>query len=73
MKIIVRYGPDRHELESINPPTVGSLKKNDTLRAIFAWGDNLRALIDGVEQPDALLVPEGTTVTMETACNTKAN
>jgi hypothetical protein len=72
MSITVKYGVDSHVLESINPPTIGSVKSNATLKAVLGFGDNVRALIDGVEQPNTLLVPFGSTVLLETACNEKA-
>jgi hypothetical protein len=72
MKITVKYGMDEHKLESISPPTIQTIKQSDTLKAILGFGDNVRALIDGVEQPNGLLVPDGATVLLETTCNTKA-
>jgi hypothetical protein len=73
MKITVKYGMDTHVLESISAPTIGALKTNETLKAVLGFGDNVRALIDGVEQPNTLLVPADSVVRLETACNTKAN
>lgn len=72
MKITCKFGVDTHVLETNNAPTIGALKCNETLKAILGFGDNVRALIDAVEQPNTLLVPDGTTVRFETACNTKA-
>lgn len=71
-KVTVKYGIDLHTIESMSQPTIQSIKTDSMLRAILGHGDNVRALIDGVEQPNGLLVPNGATVVLETACNTKA-
>lgn len=72
MNIIVKYGVDEHTIHPMNPPTIKALKQDETLRAVLGYGDNVKALIDGVEQPNELLVPDNAVVRMETACNTKA-
>lgn len=72
MQITIKYGPDTHVITPFNQPTIQALKRDQTARAVLGYGDNVRALIDGVEQPDGVLVPDGALVTMETKCNTKA-
>lgn len=72
MTITVRYGVDAHQLTTANQPTFGQVKSNQTCRVVLGYGDNVRAMLDGVEQPDNALVPDGAIVTLETRCNTKA-
>ena len=73
MTFTVCYGIERQQKESISAPTIGAIKTDTVLKAILGFGDNVRALIHGVEQPDHIAVPEGSEVVLETRANQKAN
>lgn len=72
MKVTIKFGVDNYVHESINAPTIGQLKENPTIRAVLGHGDNVRALVDGVEQTNSSLVADGSIVRFETAANSKA-
>lgn len=69
----VKYGCESYDKDSISQPTIGEVRSDSTLKAILGFGDNVRALIHGVEQPDEVRVPEGAVVVLETRANTKAS
>jgi len=73
MQYKVVYGIESLDREALTPPTVGSVKKDTVAKAVLGYGDNVRALIYGVEQPDNALVPEGAEVVLETKANSKAS
>ena len=41
-------------------------------RPALGFGDRTKALVDGIEQDRATVIPAGATVRLETAANTKA-
>ncbi len=51
--------------------TVGGVMADRELKLVLGWGDNVRATIQGVEQPTTALVPDGATIVMETKANQK--
>lgn len=68
----VQYGTENYTKNSSTPMTVGQLKADATLKAMLGFGDNTRATINGVEQSNDTIVPDGATLVLETAANTKA-
>lgn len=73
MKFKVIYGCDSQEKETISAPTIGQIKSDTVLKAVLGFGDNVRALVHGVEQPDGAIVPDGAEVLLETKANSKAS
>lgn len=73
MTFKVRYGIEEHEVVKSHTPTIGDVKHDSTLKMILGFGDNLRALVNGVEMPDDSQVPEGGTVVLEVRANQKAS
>lgn len=71
-KIKVKYGVDVEPLSGDSPFTIGALRRNENLKDVLGFGDNVNFLINGVTQPDDALVPNDATVVVETAANTKA-
>lgn len=69
----VKFGPDIVTRTVPGYISIGEILENENLAAYFGWGDNVRALIGGVEQPDDAGVPHGATVVIETAANEKAS
>ncbi len=53
--------------------TIGQLIQDRELRITLGYGDNVRALVAGVEQSQQAIVPDGGTVVIETRANSKAN
>ena len=70
--ITVRYGVDSVTKQVENDYTFGDVQENDSLKAALGFGDNTKALVDGIEQSRDTQIPEGATVRLETAANTKA-
>jgi len=52
--------------------TIADVVGDQELKVVAGWGDNVRALVGGVEQPMTALAPDGGTVVIETRANTKA-
>lgn len=73
MTFTVQYGVESYEKDVVNAPTIGQVRADASLKAVLGFGDNVRALIHGVEQPDNAIVPQGATVVLETRANCKAN
>lgn len=73
MQVTVRYGIDQLTRTFEVPVTIGQLRRDGTIRSALGFGDNTRMLINGVPMSDDVNVPNGATVVVETAANTKAN
>jgi hypothetical protein len=71
-KIIVEYGVDSINKQVERVFTIGDLQENDSIKAALGFGDNTKALINGIEQNRDTVIPDGATVRIETAANTKA-
>ena len=52
--------------------TIGTILADRELKLVLGWGDNVRATVQGVEQPNTALAPDGATVVVETRANAKA-
>jgi len=70
--VTIRYGIESLTKTFTIPVKISDLRNNDDIRAALGYGDNVRFLIDGVEQSDNTIVPNGATVSVETVCNSKA-
>lgn len=71
--VTVRYGIETLTKSFTIPVTIGQLRCNQDIRAALGYGDNVKFLIDGVEQGDDVVVANGGVVVVETRANTKAN
>jgi hypothetical protein len=71
-KITVQYGVDSITKQVESDFTFGDLQGDDTFQAALGFGDNTKALVDGIEQERRTVIPDGATVRLETAANTKA-
>ena len=73
MNILVKYGietmPKHTPTSSL---TIGELITDWETKSALGFGDNVRALINGVEQPNSSVIPDGATVVIETRANSKA-
>ncbi len=73
IQVTVVFGSDRYTRSYATGTTVGQVLNDVDLKAVAGWGDNTRALVNGIEQPINALAPDGGTVVVETRANTKAN
>ncbi len=73
MTIRVVYGIESQDREYVTPPTIGQIVGDNVLKAILGFGDNVRALVHGVEQPMTAQAPgvEMGEVLLETKANSK--
>lgn len=51
--------------------TIGTVLQDRELKTVMGWGDNVKALVQGVEQPVTALAPDGATIVIETRANQK--
>lgn len=70
--VTVKYGVESFTKNYESTPTFGQLASDASLKAVLGFGDNVRTLLDGVEQPANNLVPQGAIVRIETRANSKA-
>lgn len=71
-QVTIRYGVDSVTRTFDVPVTIRQLRQDANIRATLGYGDSVKFLINGVEMSDDVTVPNGATVSVETACNTKA-
>jgi hypothetical protein len=70
--ITVKYGVDSINKQVEDDFTFGDLQESDSFKAALGFGDNVKALVDGIEQDKGTIIPSGASVRLETAANTKA-
>jgi len=70
--ITVKYGVDSITKQVADDFTFGDLQDSDSFKAALGFGDRTKALVDGIEQDRATVIPANATVRLETAANTKA-
>ena len=70
--ITVKYGVDQITKQVEDNFTFGDLQDSDTFKAALGFGDNTKALVEGIEQNKETVIPANATVRIETAANTKA-
>jgi len=70
--VILQFGPDMHPVTVAATATIGSIVKNPSNKIILGYGDNVKALVGGVEQPDDAQVADGMTIVLESRANSKA-
>lgn len=72
MQITVKYGVDVANKSFPSAPTISQVLNSVSLKAELGFGDNVHALINGVEQPGNATVGDGAIVVIETRANQKA-
>ena len=70
--ITVKYGVDSITKQVESGLTFGDLQENDSIKGALGYGDNVKALVEGIEQNRNTVIPDGAIVRLETAANTKA-
>lgn len=70
--VTIRYGVESIDRNLIAPVTIGHLRQDANIKAALGYGDSVKFLINGVEMGNDVIVPNGSTVVVETTCNSKA-
>lgn len=73
MQVTIRFGTEDFHRTYPEGTTVGSILQDNNLKIIAGWGDNVRAMVAGVEQPTTAIAPDGGVLTVETRANDKAS
>ncbi len=71
--ITIKYGSDTRTVTVDDNITIGEMIANPTTKAVLGYGDNVRSLVSGVEQPNGACPGDNTMVVLETRANSKAN
>lgn len=71
-KVTLHYGVDSHEITVAPGTTIGAIIRNPSHKIILSYGDNVKALVGGVEQPEDAQVADGMEIVLETRANSKA-
>lgn len=72
VNIMVRFGTDEVHRSYPQGVTISQVLNDRELRVTLGYGDNVRALVAGVEQSPGAAVPDGATLVIETKANSKA-
>ncbi len=70
--ITVRYSSDSRTVAVDDNATVGAITKDTTTKIVLGYGDNIKALVGGMEQPVDAIPCDGATLVIETKANSKA-
>ena len=71
-KITVRYGSEQRDVHVSSGATVGAIIADNSTKIILGYGDNVKALINGVEMSGDTVPSDGDEITIETRANQKA-
>ena len=71
--IIVSFGGDSVPRSVEDDANIGSIVGDGNVKAQLGYGDNVRVLVNGVEQPSTAIPSNGTKLVVETRTNSKAN
>jgi len=72
VNITIRYGTDSMNKQFDGTPTVSTVLHSASVKAQLGFGDNVRALVNGVALDEAAPVEDGSIVVVETKANSKA-
>jgi len=73
MQLTVKFGSDTYTRVYAEGTTIGQVLADHDLKVVTGWGDNVRAVVSGVEQGANVLAPDGGIIVVETKANTKQN
>lgn len=71
--VIVKFGTDTIPRNVPDDANIGSIVGDGNVKAQLGFGDNIRTLVCSVEQDSTAVVPNGSTIVVETRTNSKAN
>jgi len=72
MFVTITYGIESITKNYDSAPTVSSVLGSASVKAELGFGDNVRALVNGVEQSGSAVLTDGVRLTIETRANSKA-
>ena len=72
MNINIRYGIETASRYVADGTTVGQVIADPSVKTELGYGDNVRALMDGVEVPTSTVPSENATIVVEVRANQKA-
>ena len=70
--VIVKFGTDTIPRTVADDANIGSIVGDGNVKAQLGFGDNVRTLVCSVEQDSTTVVPNGSTIVVETRTNSKA-
>lgn len=70
--ITVCYGSDSRPVAVDDNATVGAIVKDTTTKIVLGYGDNIKALVGGMEQSMDSVPADGARLVLETKANSKA-
>lgn len=73
IKVTVRFGVDTWNRSYPQGATISNIFADHDLKMVAGWTDNVRATVQGVEQPSTAQLSEGMLVNIETRANDKAS
>jgi len=73
MNVTIRFGTDVCNKHFDRQPTVNQVINSASVKAELGYGDNVRALVNGVELAGSALVEDGSTIILEVKANSKAS
>lgn len=71
--LTVRYGGDEHRVTVEPTTTIGEIVGNSNTKVILGFGDNVRALVHGIEQSMNAQIGSVEELVIETKANEKAS
>ncbi len=72
MNVTIKHGTQTMSKHFAESPTVNQVISSASVKAELGYGDNVRALVNGVEQAGNAIIDDGSTVVVETKANSKA-
>jgi hypothetical protein len=70
--VTVKYGITSIPRNVDENASFAAIVGDENLQAVLGYGDNVKALVNGIEQPMENIAPAGVTITLETKANSKA-
>lgn len=71
--IILWYGSQDRTVTVSNDTSIGKILDDTTNKIVLGYGDNVKALVHGVEQPMDVIPEDGSEITIENKANQKAS
>lgn len=72
VSVNVRFNSETYTRTYADNSTINDVLGDRDLKMAAGWGDNVRALVSGVEMPSTSVLSDGSTVVVETRANSKA-
>jgi hypothetical protein len=73
MKLTINYGPDAITKNFDGSRSISQVLSDSSIKAVLGYGDNVKALVSGVEMSNDTVLSSDTEITIETRANSKAS